>query len=123
VTGAILKISKIALIYGIAAGILGGLFNNILASANTGLLMTYMELAASFFYAAVVAFVFGLRAKEWKELKLNYIFWVVVDGFSVVGNIIFFTILPVEIAIMNLVVYGISLALLVTCFFKQQKGA
>jgi len=120
VTGEILKISKIALIYGIVAGILGGIFNNILASANTGLLMTYMELAASFFYAAVVAFVFGLRAKEWKELKLSYIFWVVVDGFSVVGNIIFFTILPVEIAIMNLVVYGISLALLVTCFFKQQ---
>ncbi len=122
---AVLKITKITLIVGATLSVFGMILNDIWAFGGnyTGLLAAYMGLTGSLFLACAVAAIFGLRAKEWKELKLLFLFWIVFEGLALVGNIIYATTLPADVLAENFVCYGIGLTLLIFSVFKQTKAA
>lgn len=122
-TGEVLKISKITVIYGIVVSLYGAIINDVGAFAATGAYAGELAYVGAFFYAGAVALIIGIRAKEWKELKLIFIFWFVLNVLAVVGTIMYIAIIPVDTTVVDFVIYGISIALLGTCIFKQQKGA
>ena len=123
----ILKITRISIIAGLFVGAyytLSGWMPAILASLlgwpYTAELGTMIVAFGCFSAASFVGGIFALRAKEWKELKIFFIFAVAVY----ISNIINTTIFVVTYgwgAILNYVLLGFMLVLIITCCIKQEK--